>query len=157
MSEFETLRLKFGLPYYMWTYFSPRRKEHYCPLGNQPSQPFTTHIFWDAINKIEAAMEAMGVTGLENPPKMPGHYLVCFRNKDLAEKFRGFTGIQNRWVATKFYTENILKDAIGNVPFIAFVNEYRGDGGARESGFRWRVCHLVGMGKEIEGVGLDPI
>ena len=23
MSEFEGIRLKFGLPYYMWTYFSP--------------------------------------------------------------------------------------------------------------------------------------
>lgn len=147
MSELENVRLLFNLPYTVWAYYSNSAGEVFCPLGNQPSQPFTTHIFWDAINKLESLMETERLTGIENPPRMPGNYLVCFRNKELAERFRRFTGIPQRWKTTKCYTEQLLRTAIGNVPFVVFVNDYVGEDTERERGFRWRVCHLVKVDK----------
>ena len=84
-------------------------------------------------------MEAAGIAGMDNPPKMPGNYLLCFRNKPLAEKLRGFTGIAAQWASTEVHTEALLEDVIGQFPFLAFVHEYQDDGFARESGFRWKV------------------
>ena len=158
MNVLEKLRLKFGLPYHAWVYLCPRRGEYFCPRGNQPEFPFTTHIFWNAINTLEAMMDGTGLMGIEKPPKMPGNYLVCFRKKDLAEKFRRFTGIDKQWRTTQVLTENVLSDAVGNVPFVVFINEYVGEESiARESGFRWQVCHCVCLDENAGAVDVDGL
>lgn len=146
--ESEPLRAISQLPRTVWAFYHAGRGELFCPLGNQPSYPFTTHIFWDAINHLEAMMESAGLVGIENPARSPGHYLVCFRTKELAETFRSFTGIDNEWEAAEQITEVMLRNAIGVVPFTVYVNDYIGDESARESGFRWRVCHAVGIDNE---------
>jgi hypothetical protein len=155
MNEFETLRLKCHWPYQVWVYYRAQRKELYCPLGNQPAIPLTTHIYWSAINEVEKVLEKTGLAALENPPAMPGNFLVCFRTKELAEKFRIFAKIEKKWASTKVFTEAMMKDAIGNVPFIVYFDDYIDDGRGNASGFRWKVWHAIKMDNRIAAGDLD--
>lgn len=142
MTDTKGLRLQGQLPDKVWAYYDKQLGQLFCPLGNQQSQPFTTHMYREAIGEVEQVLEQAGLARGVKTLAMPDHFAVCFRTKELAEKFREFTGIDTRWATAKCDTETLMNDVAGNVPFLAYVNEYASEA-TTEAGFQWTTCHCV--------------
>ena len=80
--------------------------------------------------------------GADKPTKMPGHFMLSFWTKALAEKYRSSIQIKPQWQTTKWAADMMLHDALGNVPFVVFINDFN-----EATGFQWKVVHLIPLDK----------